>query len=380
MVWSGLDTQPSPGSASKYGRIPIARPSTASPKPCLGGARVLQLEWSPDSRMRSDKDLRQAIAVALQGDRTSDSLVPTGVEGHTAAFPLGGKAKPKVTWKNRINLTLGYDSTMPNGQDLAAQIRSRLENTGGLSVQLRPGDLNADLNLVDRKAWTSTALAWLQPYLDAPLPAVDSTVSSIENEFRATTDGATADRLLAAAAEAVGRRSDHAADQPVRRASLPTPRCGDVRRLVRPWLAAGILRYQQCLSHLELSGVRRGPFEVGERITLTDPKGRRHSIVLAVGGLFHTTKGSISHDDLIAQPEGMVVNTHRRHAVPGHEAAVARIHRQHAARRRRGLSQGRGADPDECRHLPGRASAGGGRRIRCIDLQSCFGASVRVAA
>jgi tRNA (adenine57-N1/adenine58-N1)-methyltransferase len=61
--------------------------------------------------------------------------------------------------------------------------------------------------------------------------------------------------------------------------------------------------------HLELSGVRRGPFEVGERITLTDPKGRRHSIVLAVGGLFHTTKGSISHDDLIAQPEGMVVNT-----------------------------------------------------------------------
>ena len=61
--------------------------------------------------------------------------------------------------------------------------------------------------------------------------------------------------------------------------------------------------------YLELSGVRRGPFEVGERITLTDPKGRRHSIVLAVGGLFHTTKGSISHDDLIAQPEGMVVNT-----------------------------------------------------------------------
>jgi tRNA (adenine57-N1/adenine58-N1)-methyltransferase len=60
---------------------------------------------------------------------------------------------------------------------------------------------------------------------------------------------------------------------------------------------------------VELSGVRRGPFEVGERITLTDPKGRRHSIVLAVGGKFHTTKGSVSHDELIAQPEGMVVIT-----------------------------------------------------------------------
>ncbi|HEU4908332.1 MAG TPA: hypothetical protein VFT17_05665, partial [Propionibacteriaceae bacterium] len=163
----------------------------------LGGARVLQLAWSPTSRMRSNKGLRQAIAVALQGDRTSDSIVPTGVEGHTAAFPLGGKAKPKVTWKSRINLTLGYDTTMPNAQDLAMQIRSRLENTGGLSVQLRPGDLNADLNLVDRKAWTWTALAWLQPYLDAPLPAVASTVSTIETEFRATTDSANANRLLA---------------------------------------------------------------------------------------------------------------------------------------------------------------------------------------
>lgn len=148
--------------------------------------------------MRSNKALRQAIAVALQGDRTSDSIVPTGVEGHISAFPLGGKASPKVTWKNRINLTLGFDASMPNGQDLAAQIRSRLENTGGLSVQLKPGDLNADLNLVDRKAWTSTSLAWLQPYLDAPLPAAESTVSTIEIEFRATTNDAAANRLLAA--------------------------------------------------------------------------------------------------------------------------------------------------------------------------------------
>jgi peptide/nickel transport system substrate-binding protein len=164
----------------------------------LNGARVLQLEWSPNSRMRSRKDLRQAIAVALQGDRTSDSIVPTGVEGHTAAFPLGGKAKPKVTWKSRINLTLGFDASMPNGQDLAMQIRTRLENTGGLSVQLKPGASDADLNLLDRKAWTSTALAWLQPYLAAPLPAVDATVSTIEAEFRATTDDVAANRLLAA--------------------------------------------------------------------------------------------------------------------------------------------------------------------------------------
>ena len=88
----------------------------------------------------TNKALRQAIAVALQGDRTLDSVVPGGVPGHVASFPLGGKATPKVTWKNRINLTLGYDSTMPNGRDIATQIRTRLEDTGGLSVQLRPDD------------------------------------------------------------------------------------------------------------------------------------------------------------------------------------------------------------------------------------------------
>jgi peptide/nickel transport system substrate-binding protein len=197
VVWRGLDTP----AVTRYSQQIVQNSNHETvngfTQNVLGGARVLQLAWSPTSPMRSNKALRQAIAVALQGDRTSDSIVPNGVDGHTAAFPLGGRAKPKVTWKSRINLTLGYDASMPNGQDLATQVRGRLENTGGLSVQLRPGDLNADLNLVDRKAWTATALAWLQPYLDAPLPAVASTVMTIETEFRATTDADTANNQLA---------------------------------------------------------------------------------------------------------------------------------------------------------------------------------------
>ena len=48
---------------------------------------------------------------------------------------------------------------------------------------------------------------------------------------------------------------------------------------------------------------------MGERITLNDPKGRRHSIVLSDGGQFHTTKGAVRHDDLIARPEGVVVTS-----------------------------------------------------------------------
>src|SRR4029450_9280266 len=60
---------------------------------------------------------------------------------------------------------------------------------------------------------------------------------------------------------------------------------------------------------LPLSGVRLGPLQVGERITLTDPKGRRHSIVHTTGGQFHTAKGAVSHDHLISRPEGIVVSS-----------------------------------------------------------------------
>jgi len=42
---------------------------------------------------------------------------------------------------------------------------------------------------------------------------------------------------------------------------------------------------------------------------LTDPRGRRHSILLAEGTSFHTAKGGIAHDHLIGGPEGVVVRS-----------------------------------------------------------------------
>lgn len=57
------------------------------------------------------------------------------------------------------------------------------------------------------------------------------------------------------------------------------------------------------------SGVHRGPLLPGERVTLSDPKGRRHSVLLAEGQSFHTSKGAIRHDDLIGGPEGVVVTS-----------------------------------------------------------------------
>ena len=49
-----------------------------------------------------------------------------------------------------------------------------------------------------------------------------------------------------------------------------------------------------------------GPLREGERVTFADAKGRRHSVMLRAGGVFHTTKGGIAHDGLIGGPEGVV--------------------------------------------------------------------------
>jgi tRNA (adenine57-N1/adenine58-N1)-methyltransferase len=54
---------------------------------------------------------------------------------------------------------------------------------------------------------------------------------------------------------------------------------------------------------------RRGPFAPGDRVQLTDPKGRMHTITLVTGKEFHTHKGSIQHDELIGSPEGSIITT-----------------------------------------------------------------------
>jgi tRNA (adenine57-N1/adenine58-N1)-methyltransferase len=52
-----------------------------------------------------------------------------------------------------------------------------------------------------------------------------------------------------------------------------------------------------------------GAFRVGDRVQLTDPKGRHHTVVLTAGKEFHTHRGAISHDALIGAPEGSVVHS-----------------------------------------------------------------------
>jgi tRNA (adenine57-N1/adenine58-N1)-methyltransferase len=52
-----------------------------------------------------------------------------------------------------------------------------------------------------------------------------------------------------------------------------------------------------------------GPFAVGDRVQLTDAKGRHYTMVLTPGGEFHTHRGIIALDSVIGLPEGSVVKS-----------------------------------------------------------------------
>ena len=52
-----------------------------------------------------------------------------------------------------------------------------------------------------------------------------------------------------------------------------------------------------------------GFFSAGDRIQLTDSKGKLYSFTITPGKEWHTHKGWITHDDLIGLPEGSVVST-----------------------------------------------------------------------
>jgi len=52
---------------------------------------------------------------------------------------------------------------------------------------------------------------------------------------------------------------------------------------------------------------RRGPFRAGERVQLTDERGRMNTVTLADEGEFHSHRGVLPHSELIGRPEGTVV-------------------------------------------------------------------------
>ncbi|WP_333618880.1 tRNA (adenine-N1)-methyltransferase [Dietzia sp.] len=54
---------------------------------------------------------------------------------------------------------------------------------------------------------------------------------------------------------------------------------------------------------------RSGAFAQGDRVQLTDTKGRKYTVVLAPGAEFFTHAGAVRHDDLIGTAEGSIVTS-----------------------------------------------------------------------
>jgi len=52
-----------------------------------------------------------------------------------------------------------------------------------------------------------------------------------------------------------------------------------------------------------------GPFRPGDRVQLTDPKGRHYTVVLTPGQTYHTHRGAVEHDKLIGLAEGSIVTS-----------------------------------------------------------------------
>ena len=163
----------------------------------LPNVRVQRLILHPGSPYREDPAVRQAVAEALQADRSLTSIVPPSVEGSVDAFPVGGVGEVPELGDQRPRLTLGYSSKAPGQRDLASLLRDRLEERAGMSVQLVPDTNDADLLLTDRPAWVNTAFGWLQAYVDETLPGSSAKVDGLVRQARETTDPDTRLALLA---------------------------------------------------------------------------------------------------------------------------------------------------------------------------------------
>ena len=53
--------------------------------------------------------------------------------------------------------------------------------------------------------------------------------------------------------------------------------------------------------------MRRGPFREGDRVQITDPRGKPSTMTLRRGGSFQTHRGYFRHEDLFGLPEGSVI-------------------------------------------------------------------------
>ena len=149
----------------------------------LTGATVQRLLWNPDSPRRDDAALRAWVRDATTPLRTLAAPVPHGVRFSADTFRTGGE-KPAGTGVGG-ELTLGFDTRLPGQADLAAQVEAALEPE--VRVRLVGDDPTADVRLSVNQAWTNTVMAWLQPYVENPLPGREREIRELELAYRRAT-------------------------------------------------------------------------------------------------------------------------------------------------------------------------------------------------
>ena len=120
-----------------------------------------------------------------------------------------------------------------------------------------------------------------------------------------------------------------------------------------------------------------GPFAPGDRVQLSDTKGKLHTVTLEAGKLFHTHKGAIAHDDLHRASGGSRRDVDGGRRLPRPATAAVGLRAVDAAWCDRHLPQGRRPDRRGRRHLSGRPSPRGRRRIGGAHLLAapCGGCS-----
>ena len=197
VVWRSLGRAARERLAEAARRTPASDDGSTYTSLALPESRMVRLMFNPASVWRGDELIRGVLASALQPDRSTASLVPPGVPGSSPSFAVGGNPEVSAIPGQRLRLTLGYASSAPDLRDTAGLLRDRLEARGGLSVQLVPDAMDADLILVDAAAWVNTAHGWLQAYTDDPLPESAATVQRLVRTSRETTDAAERAVLLA---------------------------------------------------------------------------------------------------------------------------------------------------------------------------------------
>lgn len=198
VVWRGLSAAALKRYDDQITANATKRTDAGFTRVTLTGRQIHLLAWSPTSAFRLDATLRTAVAAVLREDRTLDSLIPVGVPGHTAAFPMGGVVTSVRPLPGElVRLTLSYASTIVGEKEKARDIRDQIESRMGVAVQLVPDRPDADLALLNYRAWTSTAAAWLQPYRESPLPGSAAKVAELEERARSSVDAANRDTALA---------------------------------------------------------------------------------------------------------------------------------------------------------------------------------------